>query len=238
MAETTPQSSVRNRKVPHTQATQRFLPIAEIRNDTVILKNGGIRAIISVEALNFNLKSETEQAGIIAGYGQFVNTLTFPIQIFIRSMKTNIDEYLAGLRTVADGHSNELLKNQTFSYINFMQKLLDVADIMQKRFYMVIPVDRNVRKKTMIEKFFDWINPDDTQAKSAYRSRELNRGLKDLNERVELVTAGLTTIGLRAKRLTTRELLELYYQIYNPKTSQREKIPSDMSELKLEKTVF
>lgn len=238
MAETNPKSSVRNRKLPNTQATQRFLPIAEIRNDTVILKNGGIRAVLSVEALNFNLKSETEQAGIIAGYGQFVNTITFPVQIFVRSMKTNIDEYLAGLRTVAESHSNELLKSQTLSYIGFMQKLLDVADIMQKRFYLVVPVDRNVRKKTMLEKFFDWINPDDTQAKSAYRSRELTRGLKDLNERVELVAAGLTTIGLRSKRLSTRDLLELYYQIYNPKTSQHEKIPGDLGELKLEKTVL
>jgi hypothetical protein len=237
MAET-PKSSVRNRKIPHTQATQRFLPIAEIRNDTVILKNGGIRAIIQIEALNFNLKSETEQAGIIAGYGQFVNTLTFPVQVFIRSMKTNIDEYLAGLRTVAAAHSNQLLKDQTLSYIGFMQKLLDVADIMQKKFYMVIPVDRSVRKKTLIEKFFDWISPDDTLAKSAYRSRELSRGLKDLNERVDLVAAGLGTVGLRAKRLSTRDLLELYYQIYNPKTSQHEKIPGDMDELKLEKTVF
>lgn len=233
-----PKNTVRSRKLPSIQGTQRFLPIAEIRNDTVILKNGGIRAVLQVEALNFNLKSETEQQGIIAGYGQFVNTLTFPVQIFIRSMKTNIDEYLADLRKVADTHTNKMLKDQTLSYITFMQRLLDVADIMQKKFYVVIPVDRNVRKKTMLEKFFDWIHPDDSQAKSAYRSRELSRGLKDLTERVDLVTAGLTTVGLRAKRLGTRELLELYYQIYNQKTSVTEKIPQDLELLKLDKTTF
>jgi hypothetical protein len=238
MAETTPKSTVRKRKLSSTMATQRFLPVAEIRSDTVILKNGGIRAIISIEALNFNLKSETEQQGIIAGYGQFVNTLTFPVQIFIRSMKTNIDDYLAELRNIASAHENKLLKDQTLSYVSFMQKLLDVADIMQKRFYMVIPVDRSVRKKTMVEKLFDWMNPDDTLAKSAYRSSELGRALKDLNERVDLVVAGLGTVGLRAKRLNTRDLLELYYQIYNPRTSQYEKIPADMDKLGLEKTVF
>ncbi len=238
MAEQTPKSTVHNRKSSFLQATQRFLPIAEIRNDTVILKNGGLRAIIQIEALNFNLKSETEQQGIIAGYGNFVNTLTFPMQVFIRSSRTNIDDYLAGLRKTADTHNNEMLKSQTLSYIAFMQKLLDVADIMQKRFYMVIPVDRNIRKKTLIEQFFDWMNPDDSKAKSAYRGQELSRGQKDLTERVDLVQAGLTTIGLRAKRLSTRDLLELYYQIYNPKTSQHEKIPMNLEELKLEKTVF
>lgn len=231
-------TTVRNRKAPFAQATQRFLPIAEIRNDTVILKNGGIRAIIQVEAMNFNLKSETEQQGIIAGYGNFVNTLSFPVQIYIRSMRTNIDAYLADVRKMVDTHENQLLKDQTLSYVSFMQKLLEVADIMQKRFYIIIPVDRNVRKKTLIEKFFDWIHPDDSLAKSAYRSRELSRGLKDLTERVDLVQTGLTTIGLTSKRMNTRDLLELYYQIYNPKTSQHEKIPAEVSDLGLEKAVL
>ena len=234
----TQKSTVRLRKDTRKQSTQRYLSIAEIHNDAVVLKNGGMRAILQVEALNFNLKSETEQQGIIAGYGNFVNTLTFPLQIFIRSARTNIDDYLASLRTVADTHKSELLKQQTLSYVSFMQKLLEVADIMQKRFYVVIPVDRNIRKKTVLEQFLDWIHPDDSAAKSAYRSREFARGLKDLNERVELVEAGLNTIGLRSKRMTTRDLLELYYQVYNPKTSQHQKIPKDMGDLKLEKTTY
>jgi len=75
--------TVRQRKGNPKAAAQRFLPIAEIRNDTVILKNGGLRAILSVEALNFNLKSETEQQGIIAGYQAFINTLTFPLQVCV-----------------------------------------------------------------------------------------------------------------------------------------------------------
>ena len=98
----TPGSTVRSRRKTSLTSTQRFLPIAEIRNDTVLLKNGGLRAILEVEALNFNLKSETEQQGIIAGYGNFVNTIGFPVQIFIRSSKTNIDDYLADLLKVAD----------------------------------------------------------------------------------------------------------------------------------------
>src|SRR3982750_1336891 len=86
---TTPKTTVRQRKQGNKGATQRYLPIAEIRNDTVLLKNGGLRAVIEVEALNFNLKSETEQQGIVAGYESFVNTLNFPLQIVIRSSKMN-----------------------------------------------------------------------------------------------------------------------------------------------------
>ncbi len=238
MAETQPKSTVRQRKKGSGTSTQRFVPIAEIRNDTVLLKNGGMRAILQVEALNFNLKSETEQQGIIAGYGQFVNTLTFPLQVVMRSTKTNIDPYLESLLDTADKQTNELLKKQTVTYVAFIQRLLDVADIMQKRFLVIVPLDRTLRKKTLLEQFLDWLNPGDSSAKASARNREFAQYSKELNERVDLVQAGILNIGLHSKRLTTRELLELYYQIYNPKTSQREKIPQDTKKLNLDQSVL
>jgi len=228
-------STVRNRKTSPMMSTQRFLPIAEIRNDTIILKNGGVRAVLKVEALNFNLKSETEQQGIISGYGSFVNTLTFPLQIVIRSFRTNIDEYLTQMQGYADNQQNALLKDQTQGYINFMQRLVEVADIMQKKFYVIVPVDHSERKKTYTEKFFDWIHPDDTSAKASQRNKEFGGLNKQINERVDLVAAGLANVGLHTDRLDTRGLLEMLYQVYNPKTSQLEKIPKDLDTLKEEK---
>jgi hypothetical protein len=219
--------TVRSRKGNSGASTQRFMPIAEIRNDTVLLKNGGMRAILAVEALNFNLKSETEQQGIIAGYGSFVNTLTFPLQILIRSTRTNIDDYLVKVREIGSKHENQLLKDQTLAYAGFMQKLIEVADIMQKRFYVIIPVDHSIRRKTIVEQFFDWLHPDDSSAKAGQRTREFSSGARQLMERVDLVSSGLSNIGLHPKRLNTRELIELYYGIYNPKTSQTEKLPKE-----------
>src|SRR3989338_2792699 len=210
-------STVRNRKKSERSATQRFLPIAEIRNDIVLLKNGGLRSVLQVEALNFNLKSETEQQGIIAGYGSLVKTPTFPLQIVVRSTKTNIDEYLKHLTDIAQQNKNELLKQQTLGYVSFITRLLDVADIMQKRFYVVVTVDRSVRKKTMLEQFFEWIHPEDTTSKALARNQGFGTAQRELNERVDLVQSGMGNIGLHTKRLNTRELLELYYQIYNPK---------------------
>ncbi|TSC79177.1 MAG: hypothetical protein G01um101425_814 [Candidatus Peregrinibacteria bacterium Gr01-1014_25] len=228
-----PKDTVRGRKKNPKAATQRFLPIGEIRQDTVFLKNGGMRAVIAVEALNFNLKSETEQQGIIAGYGSFVNTLSFPLQIVIRSSRTNVDEYLRQLTVLAEKQTNDLLKQQTTAYVTFIQRLLEVADIMQKRFYVIVPLDRGTRKKTLVEKFFDWIHPEDSSAKAQQRMKDLGPSLRALGERVDLVQAGLTNIGLHVRRLSTRDLLELYYNILNPKTSQQEKIPGDIEPLKL-----
>ena len=232
------QSTVRARKQQAGASTQRFLPIAEIRSDTAMLKNGGLRAVLRVEALNFNLKSETEQQGIIAGYGAFVNTLTFPLQIVIRSTKTNIDDYIETLRKLSTKQKSELLKNQTTSYIAFIQKLLDVADIMQKRFYVVVPFDHTTTKKGIFSQFTEWLSPDDTGAKASERNRGFPQALKSLNERVELVTAGLQNIGLHCTRLDTRSLMTLYYEVYNPKTSQQQKMPMDTDQLNVERNTL
>ncbi len=231
-------NSVQARKRQSLATTQRFLPIAEIRGNAIMLKNGGLRAVLEVEALNFNLKSETEQQGIVSGYGSFVNSLNFPIQISIRSTKTNIDEYLKKVKESGSKQKSQLLRDQTDSYVAFMQKLIEVADIMEKRFYVVIPLDHSVRKKTIVEQFLDWMHLDDNLGKATARNREFPGLIKQLNERCELVLSGLTNIGLHAQRLNTKDLIELMYKVYNPKTSQTEKIPDDTDKLHTEKTTL
>ncbi|HVW66861.1 MAG TPA: TraC family protein [Candidatus Peribacteraceae bacterium] len=230
--------TVRAREKGTQSSTQRYLPVAEIRNNTLILKNGGLRAVLEIEAVNFNLKSETEQQGIIAGYGAFMNTLEFPVQIVIRSTRTNIDDYLTQVREIGEKHANELLKNQTLAYAAFMQKLIEMANIMQKRFYVIIPMDHMVRQKTIFEQFFDWIHPDDSSGKASVRTHEFTQAAGKLTERVDLVSSGLSNIGLHVKRLNTRDLIELLYQVYNPKTSQKQKIPKKEEDLNLEKNAL
>jgi hypothetical protein len=229
--------TVRQRKKTSLTSTQRFLPIGEIRSDTVLLKNGGLRAILEIEALNFNLKSETEQLGIISGYESFVNTLTFPLQVVIRSSKMDIDPYLQSLRALGEKQKNQLLKDQTTSYASFVEKLVDMADIMQKRFYVVVPLDAAVRRKTLLEKFFTWISPDDSLSKVFQRHREFAANSKLLKERLTLVQTGLENIGLVTKRLTTHELINLFYQIFNPRTSQEQKLPKDEA-MKIDGTIL
>ena len=104
-------------------ATQRFLPIAEIHNDTVVLKNGGLRAVLQTSSINFNLKSEEEQNSLIYGYQSFLNSLEFPVQILIRSKKLDIDDYLESLEETKNKQENPLLKEQTAEYQEYIEKL-------------------------------------------------------------------------------------------------------------------
>ncbi len=219
--------TVRKKKSAKVLSTQRYLPIAEIKEDTVILKNGGLRAVLKVNSLNFNLKSEVEQQGIIAGYQGFINTLIFPVQILIRSTRLNIDPYIKGMKEKADKQTSPLLKDQTIDYANFMEKLVDIADIMQKNFYIVVPVDAPTKaKRGVLSRFFDWLNVDDTRAKALQRSREFHSYAKILRDRITLVQSGLENVGITMKRLKTDDLVQLYYTIYNPTSAQKQKFNS------------
>jgi len=217
-------STVRKKKKSFSVSTQRYLPIAEIKEDTVVLKNGGLRAVLKVNSLNFNLKSEIEQQGIIAGYQAFVNTIIFPIQILIRSTRLNIDPYIQSIKAKADAQTSPLMKDQTIDYADFMEKLVDIADIMQKNFYIIVPVDAPSKgKRTMIQRFLEWINVDDSRSKALQRSREFKAYAKILRDRITLIQSGLENVGITMRRLKTEELVQLYYGIYNPITSQKQK---------------
>ncbi len=233
-------STIRGRKSNKHTNTQRYIPFAEIRNDTVILKNGGLRAVLRIEPLNFNLKSETEQQGIIVGYESFINTITFPLQIVIRSTKVNIDPYLEHIHEQSEKQQNELLKEQTIGYATFIEKIVEVADIMQKEFYVIVPLDdvQRSKKKNLFKQFMTWLKIDDSLGKALQRNRSFGGHTMRLKERTDLIETGLHNIGLGTKRLTTIDLIRLFYRIYNPSVGQTQKLSTSEEELNTEELVL
>ena len=222
----TTQDSVKQRKKSAASAVQNYLPIAEIRQDTVFLKNGGIRAVIAVGSMNFSLKSEDEQQAIVNSYQSFVNTLSFPVQIVVRSTQLNVDAYISDLQERASKQKNPLLKEQTLDYARYIEKLVEVAEIMQKRFYCIVPVDPpGLARQGFFAKYLSWLRPADSREKALSRARQFEEMGGQLRDRVNIVTAGLGNVGLIAERMTTPQLIDLYYNVYNPKTSQDNKLP-------------
>jgi type IV secretory pathway VirB4 component len=219
-------NSVRNRKKSEGSAVQKFLPIAEIKQDTIMLKNGGIRAVLDVSSMNFSLKSEDEQQAIVNSHQEFLNTLTFPLQVVVRSSKLNVDGYIADLEDRASKQKNPLLKEQTMDYARFIDRLIDVSGIMQKKFYVIIPVDPpGIAKASFFSKYMSWLSPSDTREKALARKRTFEEMNTKMRDRVNIVKSGLENIGLTCERLPTQQLIELFYKIFNPETSQEQKLP-------------
>jgi len=208
-----------------TTSTQVHLRIGEIRDNVLVLKNGGMRAILKTTSINFNLKSEQEQNAIIKGYQNFLNSLEFPIQILIRSKKLDIDDYIEQVKSLGEKQTNKLLQDQTFEYAQYIKRLVEYADIMEKNFYVIVPFDPlRSHGPGIISGFLKRLSPKDTYGDIKKRHAEFNDLKKNLSQRINIVKSGLEQCGLKVKELNTQEIIEVLYESYNPKISRSSKL--------------
>lgn len=211
-------------------STQKYLDIAEIKEDVVVMRDGTLRAVILVSSINFALKSEDEQNGIIAGYVSFLNNIDFPLQIVIQSRELNIDGYLDKLRQKEKEQTNELLKMQTAEYIQYIDELIAMSKIMNKRFFIVVPYNpASDKQKSFFPRFMDVFRPATT---IRMKERKFLQRKQELSRRVDNIIGGLSSIGLNTVQLDTQGLIELYYNSYNPSTSLNQKLV-DVNQLRV-----
>ncbi len=202
--------------------TQQFVEIESIQGETAILKNGGLRRILMVSGINFELKSEEEQNIILYAYSNFLNTLDFSVQIIIHSRKLNIENYLDKLMERQSSETNELLKNQIAEYAEFIRSFVELNAVMAKTFFVVVPYDpiaiiSGGKKIAGLFKF-------GTKAKEPTQEETLEQKTVQLSQRTDQVINGLSQIGLRVVALNNEELTELFYNLYNPGNIEKKEI--------------
>jgi hypothetical protein len=206
-------------------ATQVHLKLGEIRDNFLVLKSGGLRAILKATSINFNLKSEEEQNAITYAYQGFLNSLEFPVQVVVRSKKLDIDNYIDKIKDIGEKQQNKLLKDQTMEYADFIKKLVEYTDIMQKEFYVIVPYDPvRARQVTLFQKFLQRLRPKDTYTNIKKRHKEFENVKKSITQRINIVESGLGNCGINTQQLSTKEIIELNYNIYNPQVSRTEKL--------------
>ncbi len=180
----------------------------------MILKSGGLRSIVLVSSINFELKSSVEQEAIIAQYQNFLNSLDFPVQVVIQSRRFNITPYLERLKGEEAQQVNELLRLQISEYREFIKNLNEVSNIVAKQFYIVVPFSTVESNEGG---FFQTLSNIFNQKKAVNMKGELFESFRSqLLQRVEHVMNGLSPIGLRGTLLGTEEIIELLYNSYNP----------------------
>jgi hypothetical protein len=225
-------TSVKPTKEIHADdSTQRYLPFSEIRDNIVIMKDGSARIVLKVEAVNFLLKSEPEQDSIIYSFQHFLNALQFPIQILIRSLKVDIEGYLNRLKTITAGQKNQLLKDQSERYIEFLTNLVNVAQIMKKEFYIIVPhdevEDKSVAPKGMfqiVKSFFSGVSQTVTYDEIRKNLARVDYLKKRLTEKANMVKGSLEFVGLKSEILSKDQLIELMISYYDPKVNSVAKV--------------
>jgi len=217
-----------------TNTTQDHLDIFDIKDNYVILKNGTVCAVIQTTAVNFDLLSEIEQDAIIAAFSMLLNSITFPIQIVIRSRKLDISKYVDKVRKVESKITDPLLKHQAEAYRKFVQEVIKVNEVLDKKFYVVIPSGPS-RVGQEGAGAFDWfMRLMGTQNKrvSVNTEKVLQDGIVELSPKIDHITKEFNRIGIKTKQMSTQELVELYFDIYNPSTIHGQRIRTNIDDYK------
>lgn len=210
-------------------STQNALQIAEIRDGIVIMNDGSFRSVLMVKSINFDLMSSEEREAVEFSYQGFLNSLYFPIQIFTRSQKIDLRPYIERLDKIRSEHDNMLLALLMDDYINYIADLSQQTSIMDKKFYVVVPyfATADIAKAlTQSKNFFSGLvgmfntKPQHVTINEA----DLNKAKDELRNRAQAALAGLQQCGIQGLPLDTQELIELYYDTYNPDTATRQQL--------------
>lgn len=212
-------------KPANINTTQHSLLISEIRDGMVIMSDGSFRAVVACKSINFDLMSSREREGVEFSYQNFLNALYFPVQIFIRSQRVDIGPYIDRLVNIRRSQDNMLLNVLMDDYINFIDVLSQEANIMDKSFFVIVPYYPTGDLSNIVEQskgiFGKLFSKPQTTAtkidKAAY-----DKAKDEIKNRVDSVMSGLFQIGVKSVQLNTKELGELYYNMYNPDTAVRE----------------
>jgi hypothetical protein len=197
------------------KATQEFIPIKEVRDGIVMLKNGDLRAIVLANSINLSLKSDDEQKATILQFQNFLNTLDFSVQISIQSRKLDIRPYLLLLENRIKVQNEPLLKLQTKEYIEFIRNFTESVAIMTKSFFVVIPYTHTVLKSDsgILGRFFSKKSKEEVKTAKQVDFEEKR---SQLEERVAVIQQGLGRCGINSAQLDTEEVVEVFYKVFNP----------------------
>ncbi len=211
----------RDKNMAIAKTTQEFVPIKEVRDGIIIMKDGSMRAVILSSSLNFSLKSADEQEAIIYQFQNFLNSLDFPIQISIQSRELDIRPYLATLEKRYTEELNDLLKMQIKEYVQFVRNFTENQNIMSKTFFVVVPFAAtvlNTRKDSGLGKFLPNANKKES---AATKTDGFEEARTQLEQRVSVIQQGLTRCGIRSVSLGTEEAIELFYKLFNPGDTEK-----------------
>lgn len=225
-----PNTGVPHKPTSNPNSTQNTLQIAEIRDGIVIMNDGSYRSVIMVKSINFDLMSPQEQEAVESSYQGFLNSLYFPIQIFLRSQKIDLREYIAKMDKIRTEHDNMLLALLMEDYIGYMDNLSQETNIMDKKFYVVIPffpvIDTSKEAVKQSKNFLSGFGGlfSKKEQHVTINEYDLEKAKDELRNRVHAVLSGLQQANIQGLALDTQELIELYYDTYNPDTATRQQL--------------
>jgi hypothetical protein len=210
-------------------STLDFLEVAEVRDRTIILREGQMRTVLACSSTNFALKSLQEQDIIIGAFQGVLNSLEFPVQILMQSRKIDLSVYIKKLQQLEYTQNNDLLRVKMQEYIQYIQEMLREVNIMKKDFYVMVQYDPVSLNDTLFGRFWRALNPS---SGIQQKNEEFVENQKLLLARADQMASKLAQLDLKVQILDTEQIIALLYNAYNPDTLESIRL-RDVSNLNL-----
>ena len=201
---------------PTSKSTQQFVPISEVRDGVMILKDKSLRAILLASSINFALKSEDEQTAFIVQFQNFLNSLDFSCEIFVQSRMLDIRPYIASLEVAYKAQLDDLMRIQIREYIEFIKSFTEAANIMTKNFFVVVPYSSTAISLSAGGSLVGKLPFGHKKNTAEDANRSFEEQVSQLEQRISIVQQGLVRCGVRTVQLGTEEAIELMYKLFNP----------------------
>lgn len=206
-------------------STQEHLPIEDVVDNIVLLKDGSCAMVMRISSVNFDLLSEREQGALVYAYGGILNSLNFPIQIVIQSTTKDVSSYAANLLLIEQKQTNPLLKARIASYRRFIEEIVKKNDVLSKIFYIVVPFSvLELGIKSVSRQIIPGMKKGQQAGLPYEKEYIIEKAKASLEPKKEHLVRLFSRLGLDIKPLDTRELIELFYKIYNEDTAVTQKI--------------
>jgi hypothetical protein len=207
--------------------TQEHLPIEDIVDSVVILKDGSCSMVMRVSSVNFDLLSEREQEALVYAYGGILNSLTFPIQVVINSTTKDVSKYQERLRAMEERQENPLLKDRIVQYRKFIEETVKRNDVLSKTFYVVVPFSiLSLGIKSSTKPMLGFLPMTNSSGLPYSKEYILDKAKSNLEPKRDHLMRLFARLGLETKQLDTKELIKLFYRTYNEETAMNQNIES------------
>lgn len=209
--------------VPLTDTTQTQLPIANIRDDVVLFKDGSAAIILESTSLNFGLLSENEQEAVIVAYAGLMNSLSFSIQIMVRTIRKDISSYVAYLEQAQTKIQNPKLAELMESYKKFITETIKKKNVLGKRFFIVVPFSS---LELGVKSSFKSLTRKSNKPLPFEEDYVLKKAKVTLNPRRDHLMRQAGRLGLKLDQLDTKQIQALMYDVFNPQppTTKEEEV--------------
>jgi hypothetical protein len=211
--------------------TQEHLPIEDIVNGVVLMKDGSCAIVLRVSSVNFDLLSEREQSALVFAYGGILNSLNFAIQIIVQTSTKDITSYIGRLKEVEDKQTNPMLKDRIASYKRFIEETVKKNDVLSKMFYIAIPfstLELGIKEASgqLVSSFNPLNKIKKDQGLPFTKEYIIEKAKANLEPKKDHLIRLFSRLGLEIRPLDTKELIQLFYKIYNDETANYQKVQS------------